>query len=206
MGIVLGITGGIASGKTTISEMFQECGAKVVSADEIARQVLEPGSPALNELVRAFGTSILSTDGVIDRKALAGIVFADVEALAVLNKITHPVIIAELERKIAEFRSSSVEDDVLVVEIPLLVECDLSYLVDKVVVVVAEQHTQIIRLTTRGISTDEAVQRISSQMPIEEKLPLADWIIRTDTSLEDTRRQVEEIWNQVGEPRGTGNS
>lgn len=202
MGIVLGITGGVATGKTTVTEMFRELGAETLSADEIARDVLAPGSPAACEVVRRFGPSILAPDGSIDRRALGEIVFSDPEARGALNSITHPHIIAIMEDRIRRFRAATGCRGVMAVEIPLLVESDLTWLVNKVIVVAAEQETQMNRLTTRGLSIDQARQRIDAQIPIGEKLPLADWVVTTEGSLQETLRQVELIWRQVGEIAG----
>jgi len=197
MGIVLGITGGIATGKTTVTAMLRELGAETISADEVAREVLSPGSETVDELVRRFGDSILEPDGSVNRRRLGEIVFSNPEALSALNSITHPPIISILEARINEFRSRAGEHDVLAVEIPLLVECDLFFLVDKVVVVAAEQQAQIIRLTTRGLTNEEALERITAQMPLSKKLQFADEVIRTDTGLDDTKRQVEQLWKRV---------
>lgn len=199
MGVVLGITGGIATGKTTVTEMFRKLGADVLSADEVARDVLAPGSPASEEVARRFGASVLASDGSIDRQALADVVFRDEEARETLNAITHPRIIAVLEERAKEFREPQGRPGVLVLEIPLLIECGLEHTVDKVVVVAAEQETQMSRLTTRGLTDEQARQRVAAQMPTSEKVQLADWVITTDGGLEDTRRQVDRIWKQVGE-------
>lgn len=197
MATILGITGGIATGKSTVTAMFGDLGAQTLSADDVAHEILEPGSGAFEEVLQRFGRAIIASDGHIDRAKLGEIVFNDSEARKALNEITHPRIISALEHRIQEFRGNHPGGGVLVVEIPLLVECDLKYLVDKVIVVVAEQQAQLNRLTIRGISPDQASSRISSQMPLIEKVPLADWVITTDTSLEDTKRQVEVIWKEV---------
>ncbi len=198
MAKVLGITGGIATGKSTVTEMLRELGALTFSADEIAREVLAPGSEGFVEVARGFGGDLVTPDGSLDRSRLAGIVFGDPKALEKLNSITHPRIIAEIERRIAQFRSSADGPDVLAVEIPLLVELDISWLVDNVVVVAAEQDEQLNRLTTRGYSAEESRQRLAAQLPISEKVRVADWIIHTDTSLSDTRAQVERMWRSIG--------
>jgi len=202
MALVLGITGGVATGKTTVVEMLREMGARTISADEIAREVLSPGAPAAEEVAKRFGAAVLTPGGAIDRKALADIIFHDEKAREVLNSITHPRIIAILEERIREFRERAGEGEMLVAEIPLLVECDLLYLVDKVVVVAAEQHTQMSRLTTRGLSKEQAQERIEAQAPLSGKLALADWVVWTDKGLTDTRRQVARIWQEAGKPRG----
>jgi dephospho-CoA kinase len=197
MAIVLGITGGIATGKSTVTEMFRELGAETLSADVIAREVLEPGTPGLERIAREFGKGILMPDGSLDRGALAEIVFRNPEALSRINSITHPLIIERMERFVDEFRGRAGERAVLAAEIPLLVECGLSRLVDKVVVVAAEQDTQMSRLKKRGHSTDEAARRLAAQLPMVDKLACGDWVVRTDTSMDATRRQVEEIWQSL---------
>jgi len=202
MAVVVGITGGAATGKTTVMRMFAEFGAETVSADEVAHEVLAPATPAAEQVARRFGPSVIASNGSINRPALGEIIFRDPEAREVLNAITHPPIIAILEQRIRKFRRRARQREILAVEIPLLVECNLTRLVDKVVVVAAEQETQMHRLTTRGLSLDQARQRVAAQMPIGEKLPLADWVVWTERSLEDTRRQVAEIWEQVGQPGG----
>lgn len=192
--MIIAVTGGIAAGKSTVTEMFRELGARTLSADEIARDVLAPGSVGLAEVVREFGEGMILPGGELDRKALAAIVFENPEAREKINAITHPRIIGAIEERIEEFRKEENERAVLVAEIPLLIECGMLGMIDKVVVVTAEQDEQISRLTTRGLSTDEACKRIAAQMPIEEKLRFADWVVRTDTSLDSTRSQVESIW------------
>lgn len=197
MAVIVGITGGIATGKSTVTSMFADLGAETLSADDVARDVLEPGSPAFEEALQRFGKGILTPDGKVDRPVLGEIVFRDQSAREFLNSITHPRIIALLDERIQGFRRTHLSGGVLAVEIPLLFECDLVYLVDKVIVVVAEQQAQMNRLTTRGYSHDQARERINAQMPISEKVPLADWVIHTDTSLDDTKRQVECIWAEI---------
>lgn len=178
-------------------EMFRSLGSETLSADDIARDVLEPGTPGLEEVIREFGESVLTEDGRLHRGRLGDIVFRDDAAREKLNAITHPRIIADMEARIAEFRAKSGARDVMVVEIPLLVECGLGGMVDKIIVVAAEQQAQINRLTTRGLSIDQAVQRVQAQMPVAAKLSFADWVIRTDAGLDDTMRQVREIWHDL---------
>lgn len=196
MGLVIGITGGIATGKSTVMQMFRALGASILSADEVARDVLASGMPAFDDVLHRFGSEILNSDGEIDRTVLGKIVFDSPDALSDLNSIAHPRIIAILEERIGEFRNSS-DASVLVVEIPLLYECNLQYLVNKVVAVVAEQEAQLFRLKTRGFSDEQAKRRVAAQMPVAEKADLADWVIWTDGSMEDTRRQTEQIWAEL---------
>ncbi|HEX2986918.1 MAG TPA: dephospho-CoA kinase [Chloroflexota bacterium] len=199
MSMVLGVTGGIATGKSTVLAMLKELGAAVLDADSVARDVLAPGSEGESEAISEFGAEILGADGRIDRRKLGERVFGDENALKRLNEITHPRIIAILDQRIGEFRKDHADDGVLAVEIPLLVECDLSYLVDKVIVVVSEQAAQIHRLKMRSkLSAEEAAQRIAAQIPVSEKEEYGDWVVRTDGTLEETRRQVEQIWRQIG--------
>jgi dephospho-CoA kinase len=208
MAVVVGITGGPATGKTSVMEMLGELGAETLSADGVAREVLAPGTPGAEQVALRFGSPVVAPDGSVNRRALAEIIFRDPEARQVLNAITHPQIIAILEERIQQFRAAAGPEGtgaegrrVLAVEIPLLVECNLARLVDKVIVVAAEQETQMRRLTTRGLSLDQARQRLAAQMSVAEKVSLADWVLWTDGSLEGTRREVRRIWEQVRQPR-----
>jgi dephospho-CoA kinase len=195
MGIVMGITGGIASGKSTVAGMFVALGARYVDADAIAREALSMGAPAEAAVIAAFGTGITDAGGKIDRSKLGDIVFSDASAREKLNEITHPVIIETLKERIAEFRETSGPSDVLVAEIPLLVEANLTAIVDKVILVVAEQAAQQSRLRERGsLSQKQIDQRIESQMPACQKVELADWVIDADGALQDTESQVKRIW------------
>lgn len=197
--MVIGITGGMATGKSTVAQMFAEFGAELVSADHIAREIVLPGSPVLERIVQRFGADILMPDGSLDRAKLGEIVFSDPKARADLEAITHPEIIAILSDRIRHFRDSPRgRTGVLVAEIPLLFEVGLRALVDRVVVVAAEQPTQANRLINRnGVSRQRALARLKTQMPIERKIAEADWVVRNDGDLSETRRQVEQIWAQA---------
>jgi len=197
--LVLGITGGVASGKSTVLEMLGGLGAQTLSADDIAREVLSTSGPAYREVLDRFGPAIVDASGEIDRPALARIIFEDDEARRELNRITHPHIIERLKARIDRFRESySGSDAVLAVEIPLLYECGLEKTVDRVLVVAAEQDLQARRLTTRsGVGRDEALRRIASQIPISEKILRSDYVIRNDGSIEDLRRKVESLWHEI---------
>lgn len=199
---VIGITGGIATGKSSVLEMFAELGAEVLSADEVAREVSVKGSDAYLETVGRFGEGILKADGEIDRAALGAIIFSDAQARRDLNDITHPRIIALLNERIARFRASPpAAESILAVEIPLLVECGLEQTVDEVLVVAAEQATQVSRLTRRrGVSVAEANRRIAAQMPIERKIKRADWVIWNDGSLEALESSVRAVWGEIHLP------
>ncbi|MFY9140558.1 MAG: dephospho-CoA kinase [Thermacetogeniaceae bacterium] len=193
---VIGLTGGIASGKSAVSAMLKELGAKVISADLISRQVVEPGLPAWRQIVDEFQESILNKDGTINRKKLGEIVFSDPAKLDRLNKITHPYIIAEIEKLLAEHRASG--EGVLVLEAPLLLELGLEHMVDEVWVVAVEPELQLQRLMDRDkLSVREAKLRIEAQMPLEEKLKKADRVIDNSGTLQETKDQLEKIWSSL---------
>lgn len=192
---VIGLTGGIASGKSAVSAVLKELGAEVIDADIISRQVVEPGLPAWQQIVDEFQESILNKDGTINRKKLGEIVFADPAKLDKLNKITHPYIIAEIENLIAKHRSSG-EKGVVVLEAPLLLELGLERLVDEVWVVAVHPTIQLKRLMERDkLSTRAAVNRIEAQMPLEEKVKKADRVIDNSGTLQETEEQVKKIWS-----------
>lgn len=196
---VIGVTGGIATGKSAVTRMFGELGATTISADDLAREVLGRHGPAYHHAVERFGESILKSDGEIDRPRLAAIVFSDPQALADLNGITHPHIISAMQVSIDSFRNAPpAPDSVMVAEIPLLIECGLEGIVDEVVVVAAEPQAQQCRLTTRSrLTAEEARQRIAAQMPIERKIELADRVIWNTGSMEDLRRSVGAVWDEI---------
>ena len=188
---VLGLTGGIGSGKTMVGAMFTELGAELIDADQMAREVVEPGQPALDEIVTSFGRDILLPDGRLDRRTLAGIVFADASARARLNAITHPRIRERMDAAIAARRDRA---GVLIVDIPLLFENLRTGVVEKVIVVWVDPQTQMRRLIERGgLTEEEAHQRIAAQMPLDEKRRLADYVIDNRGTPAETRRQVEAI-------------
>lgn len=199
MAFVLGITGGIGTGKSTVLKMFAGLGAETLSADDIAREVLAKDSPAYYDTVEHFGKSILTPDTEIDRRALAEIIFHDPDARKTLESITHPRIITETQNRINRFRlNPPVPNAVLAVEIPLLIECGLDDIVDEVLVVAAEQVTQLNRLISRsGLTDEEAVRRINAQMPIEQKISRADRVIWNDGSLQLLESSVRRIWDEI---------
>jgi dephospho-CoA kinase len=189
---VLGLTGGIGSGKTIVGKMFAQLGAEIIDADQLARDVVEPGQPALGEIVERFGPDVLQVDGRLDRARLGGIVFADAAARAALNAITHPRI---RERMAAAVSARKDLSGVLILVIPLLYESARTALVEAVIVVWVDPQTQLRRLVERGGLTDEqARQRIAAQMPLDQKRALADHVIDNRGTPEETRRQVEMIY------------
>ena len=191
---VLGLTGGIGSGKSMVASMFAQLGADVIDADQLAREVVEPGQPVLEEIAAAFGRDILLPDGRLDRGMLARIIFADPVARARLNAITHPRI---QERMATEMALRGSRPGVLIVDIPLLFENDRTSSVESVIVVWVDPKTQLRRLIERdGLTADEARQRIAAQMPLDEKRARADLVVDNSGSRENTRRQVEAIYRQ----------
>jgi dephospho-CoA kinase len=191
---VLGLTGGIGSGKSMVAQMFARLGAVVVDADQLAREVVEPGQPALQEIAATFGPEVLLPDGRLDRPRLAGIIFADPAERAKLDAITHPRIRARMDEEIEARRSGP---GVLLVDIPLLYENDRVDTVEKVIVVWVDPPTQLRRLSQRGgLSAEAARQRISAQMPLDAKRARADHVIDNSGELDETRRQVEAIYRR----------
>ena len=195
---VLGLTGGIGSGKSSVTQMFKQLGAEVIDADQFARDVVEPGQPALAEIVSTFGRDILLSDGRLDREKLGRIIFADAAARSTLNAITHPRIRERMEAEVEERRG---RPGLLLLDIPLLYENSRTSLVEKVIVVWVDLKTQLRRLTGRNrLSIEQAQQRIASQMPLDQKRARADIVIDNSGGLEDTRRQVEKIYRQFAHP------
>jgi dephospho-CoA kinase len=191
---VLGLTGGIGSGKSLAAQMFADLGAEVIDADQLAREVVEPGQPALDEITAVFGRDILQPDGRLNRGRLGRIIFADPAARATLDAITHPRIRKRMEEQVAARRTAS---GLLILDIPLLYESDRSSIVEKVIVVWVDPETQRRRLSQRdGRGREELEQRIAAQMPLDTKRDRADHVIDNSGTRDDTRRQVEAIFRQ----------
>ncbi len=193
---VLGLTGGIGSGKSTVAHMLVRRGAALLDADTLAREVVAPGEPALDEIRAAFGPAVLQPDGMLDRARLAALIFSDDQARRRLNAITHPRIAQRMQEQIAAARAHGVA--VLVAVIPLLFESSRRGLVDTVIVVAVDEATQEARLTQRdGLSPAEARARMAAQMPLREKVEHADHVIDNSGSIEDTDAQVQALWPQL---------
>jgi dephospho-CoA kinase len=194
--LVVGLTGGIACGKTTVAGIFQSLGADIIDADSLGHQLLKDDLSVKSKIVTTFGRCILDDEGEIDRSKLGRIVFDNPDHLHMLNELVHPPLIerakAEIEQKL-----SSAEHRVIVVEIVLLIECNLMHMVDLVVLVYADEETQIQRLMQRGLSRRDAQNRIQSQMPFHEKERFADFIIYNNDSLCDTKRQARQVWGNL---------
>ncbi|MEV5112544.1 dephospho-CoA kinase [Peribacillus frigoritolerans] len=195
MGQIIGITGGIASGKSTVSLYLQELGFTIVDADLASRAVVEPGEEAYHQVVKAFGEDILLTDGNIDRVKLGSIIFNDQEKRLLLNGIVHPAVRNWMRMK-TEAALSSGEETVFM-DIPLLFESKLTFMVDKTLLIYVDEQVQLKRLMNRnGLSETEALARINSQMPLADKKALADAIIDNNGDINETKRQVKAILSE----------
>jgi dephospho-CoA kinase len=191
----IGLTGGIASGKSSVADILKECGASLIDADEVYRKLIEPGSALHSRIVERWGPEILHADGSLDRKKLGRIVFASENERQELNNCTHPAIIAALRKEMAEEKRNPV-----VVVAPLLLEAGEEALVDELWVVVLDEETQIERLMKREfITREDALRRVRSQMPLAEKMRRADRIIDNNGPLEKTREAVQKLWTELKE-------
>lgn len=190
----VGLTGGIGSGKSEVARLLAERGAVVIDSDVLAREVVEPGTPGLAAVVDEFGPQVLSADGRLDRDRLAGIVFADPPARERLNAIVHPLVRAASADRLAGVP----QDAVVVHDIPLLVEAGLTEGWDLIVVVAASTTTQLDRLVRlRGMDSGAAQARINAQMPLADKLALADVVIHNDGSRDALAEQVDTLWARL---------
>lgn len=189
----IGLTGGIGSGKSTVAAMFAKLGAVVIDADAISRELVEPGQPALHELVEEFGDGIIAPDGSLRRSELARIAFQDPTATQRLNSIMHPLIRAETERRLAAAGES---DDVLY-DMPLLFEANQEQLVDVVVVVDVPEEMQVRRAVGRGLDEEDVRRRMQVQVSRSMRVTEADFVIDNSGSRRETERQVRGIWNQL---------
>ncbi len=191
---VIGLTGGIGSGKSTVSEMLRAKGAAVVHADLVGHEVYRPDTNVWDEIVTAFGRHVLTDDGQIDRRKLGSIVFADTEALARLNAITHPPMRRLMAERLDELRRQG--ERVAVLEAALLIEAGWIDLVDEVWLTLLRPAVASQRLMDRsGLSREEAEKRIASQLSNDERLAHADVVIDTDCSLEEVARRIDELWD-----------
>lgn len=192
MTLVIGLTGGIASGKSTVADMFKEMGIEVIDADIEARKAVEVGEEAYNQIVTYFGEGILNDDRTINRSKLGEIIFNDSRKREILNEIVHP----DVRRRMNEKKKSAIlrGDKVVVLDIPLLFESGLRHMVDLVLLVYVESDVQLHRLINRNqLTTEEALARIQSQMPISEKRKLADIVINNNGTIEETKKQLNEL-------------
>lgn len=196
--LIIGLTGGIACGKTTVAGLFHNFGAHVIDADSVGHRLLREDPSVKKKLAATFGASILDSKKEIDRSKLGRIVFDSPDQLQALSEIVHPPIIERIKADIAR-KSSSAEKSIIVIDAALLIELNLTYMVDLVVLVYADENMQMQRLTQRGLSYEDAGRRIKSQMPSHEKTRFADFIIYNNGSLSNTAEQAKEVWRALTE-------
>ena len=193
---IIGLTGGIASGKNLVAEILERLGAVVIDADQLAREVVMPGTAPYDAIINKFGKEIVNTDGTINRKALGTIVFADSAARKHLEQITHPAIREPAANRLSEERQKGTE--IVYYMAPLLIEAGITSSVDEVWIVYADEKTQLERLMLRdGIGHNEALQKIAAQMPIDEKIKFGKIIIDNTGTREETERQVIGLWEEL---------
>ncbi|HWN66711.1 MAG TPA: dephospho-CoA kinase [Haliangium sp.] len=196
MARIIGLTGGIASGKSTVSAMLRELGAHVIDADQVARDVVAPGTPALAEIQARFGPAVLQADGALDRKSLGAIVFADPEARRALERITHPRIAAATQQEIARLAATGV--DPVIYDAALIVENRLYTWMQGLIVVSVPPEVQVARLMIRDDIDEAAAQaRIAAQLPVAEKVAVATHVIDNSGTRADTKAQVRALWERL---------
>ena len=195
--ILVGLTGGVATGKSTVANMFKQCGTPVIAADLLARQVVEPGKPAWRAIVKLFGKTVLNPDRSLDRQALGSIVFRNPKKRQQLERIIHPRVAREqqrLVRRIAKRKPRAV----ILYEVPLLFEAGVDKRVDRIIVVTADREIQIARLKKRnGLSRAEALRRIRSQMPLTKKIHQADHVLSGTLPRPSLRKQVGQLFRSL---------
>ena len=197
MSLVIGLTGGIASGKSTVSTMFKEMNIPVVDADVEARLAVMKGEAAYFQIIDTFGKDILLEDGEIDRQELGSIIFHQEEKRKLLNEIVHPEVRKRMMEQVEKAQQTG--EEVIVLDIPLLFESKLTYMVEKTILVYVDYDIQLERLMKRNsLSIDDAKARIQSQMPLNEKMKLADAVINNNGSIEETKKQLINVLSQFG--------
>ena len=188
MNMTIGITGGIASGKSFVCSQLKQMGYPLIDCDQINKELQQIGEPIYNEIVKCFGDSYLNDDKTINRTKLGKLIFGNKEERIKLNKIAHPLIVEEMEKRISKY------DGIVFVEIPLLFETKLEYLCDKIICVFVDELTQINRLMKRdGIEYEYTINKIKSQMPIEYKKEKSDYLIDSSLGFEETKKQIDVI-------------
>ncbi|AZU63582.1 dephospho-CoA kinase [Neobacillus mesonae] len=197
MTLIVGLTGGIASGKSTVSNMLKEMKITVIDADVEARLAVQNGEPAYIKIVAEFGREILLPNGEIDRPKLGSIIFHQEEKRQLLNQIVHPEVRRQMNEKIDQAKNAN--EEVIVLDIPLLFESKLTFMVEKTILVYVDEETQLKRLMERNnLSPADAKARIDSQMPLSEKVSLADAIIDNNGTIEETKNQLMKTLAEWG--------
>ncbi len=197
--ILVGLTGGVATGKSTVAQMFQRCGAFVIDADALAHQVVEPDKPAWRAIVKTFGKAVLNPDRTINRQALGALVFRNRASLRRLEQIIHPRVAREQARLTARARRND-SKAVVIYDVPLLYEAGIDKRVEKVIVVTADRETQIARLKKRnGFPRADAIRRIRSQLPLRQKARAADYLLDGTTPRPRLLAQVKRLYRELAE-------
>ena len=195
--LLIGLTGGIASGKSVVAARLAEHGAVVVDADRVAREVVEPGTPALARIAEEFGDGVIASDGSLDRAALGALIFSSPELRAALNAITHPAVAIRSQELFAAAAAAD-PTAIVVYDVPLLVDAGRADEFDMIVVVNASTETRVNRMVElRGMTRDEAMHRINSQATNTERLAIADVVIDSNGTLEQTLEQTDALWEKL---------
>ena len=195
--ILVGLTGGVATGKSTVAKMFKRCGAILIDADKLAREVVEPGKPAWRAIVKQFGKTVLNQNRSLDRQALGSIVFHNPQKRRQLERIIHPRVAREQQR-LVRWIAKRKPQAVVIYEVPLLFEAGVDKRVDKIIVVTVDRNTQIARLKKRnGLSRAEALRRIRSQMPLAKKIQRADHVLNGTLPRPSLRKQVGQLFRSL---------
>jgi dephospho-CoA kinase len=195
--VLIGLTGGIATGKSTVSRLFVECGAHLIDADVLAREVVTPRQPALRKIAETFGREMLHPDDTLDRDRLGKMVFRDPKQLEKLNAIVHPYVAVAQKQRSREIAGKD-PHAVVVYDAALLIEAGAHTHMDKIIVVTADEQTQLARLKARDhLSTEEAKRRIAAQMPLAEKVTAADYVLDGTLPLEQLRKEVQRIYDEL---------
>jgi len=194
--LVVGLTGGIAAGKTTVSRLFQDLGVPVICADELAREAVEPGAPALADIRRIFGPTVIDDAGGLDRAGMAKVVFQDPTKRKILEEIVHPRVAEAKDKRLRELQRAG--HRIAMVDVPLLFESGWDRLFDLVIVVYVPASVQLERLMQRDhMRLEEARSRLDAQMPIEDKRKLGDLVVDNSGTPEETREQVRRLWEEL---------
>jgi dephospho-CoA kinase len=195
--IVIGLTGSIGTGKTTVAGMFKDLGAVIIDADKISREIVKPQMPAWQQLIDAFGKDVLNPDSTINRHYLGELAFNDrlsMKNMERLNQITHPPIREEIYKQIQQ----QTNNKIIIIDAPLLIETGMQEIVDKIIVVTVSYDIQIKRLKIRNLFSDLQIEsRINSQLPLDTKIEKADYIIDNNSSILETNRQIKKIWGEL---------
>lgn len=196
---IIGLTGGIASGKSTVAKVLAELGAYIIDADKVAHEIVKPGNPAWRDVIKRFGDDILNPDSTINREKLGEIVFGNNDLLDELNKITHPRVMEKFKDELQSIKTNN-PNAIVILEVPLLYETHLERLCDLVIVVWVDRETQIKRLMSRDeINEEAAIKRIDSQLDLDEKAKKADYVIDNRKTVEETIKIATNYYNEINQ-------